>query len=121
MVAAGSQGNYPLSARLRIADWSSCTKLGRSVGDVVSAAVSLRETVDVGIEIEPAEVFLADPSLPPMAFGGHWGENSKMTLAGVTLLGGTGAAGPPSPPHQDIWRHPLREIFHEPTWHRATP
>jgi hypothetical protein len=36
MVAQCSQGNYPASSRIRVADWSSCP-LGESIGDVTLA------------------------------------------------------------------------------------
>jgi hypothetical protein len=123
MVAKGSQGNYPASSRIRVADWSSCP-LGESIGDVVAAAASIREQVDAAVEVIPAEVFLAGLSTMPMRFGGNWGLNSRQRIrlpigVDINLDGGPDTPGPPAPPQQGIWSDPFGTIFDSGDWHEG--
>ncbi len=115
-VARGSQANYAEAGSTRPPDFTSCQRLPRGVGALLSFAANVRDVTSDDWEWGAAEVVPVNEKQWPMSFPGSWGGNDVTEFENARTRSTKSGFGPLSPPLQALWERPMTTIFCDRYW-----
>jgi hypothetical protein len=116
-VANGSQANYPDAGDKRPPDWTSCKRLPRGIGTLLSYAANVRDRTSDDWQWGAEKLMPVTEKAPPMNFPGSWGGNDITQFKNARSFTSRPGGGPASPPLQPLWQDPVKTIFCDRYWH----
>jgi hypothetical protein len=115
-VANGSQANYSDTSGHRPPDWTSCTRLPRGIGALLSYAANVRDRTSDDWQWGAAELINVTEKDPPINFPGSWGDHDVTEFENLHRFSTKSGGGPKSPPLQSLWQTPISTIFCDRYW-----
>ena len=111
-VAVGSQANYPPERADTAPNFARCEGFPSGTVALLSYTWNIRDRTGSAYMWIPGQVQITSARRRPMSFPGTWG--AKDTIQFVTTYDDPnreGGRGPRTPTRQELWRHPMRQIF----------